>query len=199
MRPRATLASLKVLCTTPFTVLRSWETWRRRCKWNRSWSRGLTLASLEMAQGQFLVHLFHLFLFLSQECVEMISAHKTFPNLMSSWLRLNHPVSFGSPSALAKASSLLSSKTSCQKSAVCTGNLSTGWDLSCIGKEKMCTQPPQGIHTSCWCNALFRRDAKPHELKHLPYRDISRCICTSTWQLLSTYRLRHWCGNWISG
>ena len=75
---------------------------------------GVTLISLEMAQGQFLLRLFHLVLFLSQECVEMMSAYKTFGNLMSSWLSVNNPVSFVTPSALAKASSSLpSSKTTC--------------------------------------------------------------------------------------
>ena len=154
--------SLKVLCTMPFTVFRlsypvaPGTLRRRRCRWNRSWSQGLTLTSLEMAQGWFLLHLFHLFLFVSQECVEMMSAYKTFWNLWSFLF------SFVSPWTLAKASSFLpSSKTTCWKSAVCTGNLSTECDLPCIGKEKMCHKSCQRIHTLCWCNAGSRRDVEP--------------------------------------
>ena len=69
---------------------------KKKAQMNRSWTQELRLTSLEMAQGQFLLSLFHLFLFLSQECVEMMSAYKTFRNLRSSSFSLNHPVSSGS-------------------------------------------------------------------------------------------------------
>ena len=85
MRPRATHASLNVLCTMPFTDLRpscqvAQQTWRRICRWNCSWSWGLIL-TLKLWNGpRWILHVFSTVF--SQECVEMMSAHKIIWNLV---------------------------------------------------------------------------------------------------------------------
>ena len=66
--------------------------------------------------------------------------HIKYSEILSSWLSLNHPVSFVFPLALEKVSSSLPFlKTICQKSH---GNLSIEYYLSCIEKEMSCTAFP---------------------------------------------------------
>ena len=61
--------------------------------------------------------------------MDMVS-EKIYSRIISYWLRLNHPVSFVLPSAMAKpSSSQPSSKATSHKSSVCTGNFYTKCNL----------------------------------------------------------------------
>ena len=69
--------------------------------------------------------------------------HIKYSGILSSWLTLNHPVSFVFPLALEKVySSLPFLKTICQKSPVCSDSLSIECYLSCIEKEMCRTASP---------------------------------------------------------